>query len=383
MRIALVSNWLPPHGRGGAEAYVATLATWLSDHHEVLVLSGSPPVPLGAADVRSLPGLPPIDGATRNKVVWHLRDQWSVGVYRTTLRNLKEFRPDVVAVHSPQGISASVFSAARRVRVPISYTIHDYNALCLRTSFFKNGLMCGGRCTECLAQRAIRGRLIRNASSFIGRSAFVMNKHIEMLGLDTNRTFVNRHGIPEPMPEMYSQRQPPRSVGFLGTLAENKGLLTLLHSWKKAPSGWQLTIAGTGALATRVEKAVLSQPNIEYRGHVNGSDKERFFRDIDVLVVPSEWQEPLPQVALEGLAYGIPVVASRIGGLVELPFALHFDPGNADSLLECVRDALDPSVYADRRHQLSVERFDWSLEKNLLRQEEILHFTAVGPVGGT
>jgi glycosyltransferase involved in cell wall biosynthesis len=42
------------------------------------------------------------------------------------------------------------------------------------------------------------------------------------------------------------------------------------------------------------------------------------FRAAAMVVVPSIWPEPCPTVALEALAFGRPVVASRIGGLPDL-----------------------------------------------------------------
>ena len=42
-----------------------------------------------------------------------------------------------------------------------------------------------------------------------------------------------------------------------------------------------------------------------------------FFTQIDVLLLPSLWQEPLARVILEAYAYGVPVVGSRRGGIAE------------------------------------------------------------------
>ena len=42
------------------------------------------------------------------------------------------------------------------------------------------------------------------------------------------------------------------------------------------------------------------------------------WRHARVAVVPSRWHEPFPTVAMEALTAGVPVVASRVGGLVDI-----------------------------------------------------------------
>lgn len=72
-----------------------------------------------------------------------------------------------------------------------------------------------------------------------------------------------------------------------------------------------------------------------------GSDrfnKDIFFSNVDFTVVPSVWYENLPGVVYESLSYGIPVIASNIGGIPEMvedgKNGLLFEPGNADELLQ-------------------------------------------------
>ena len=48
------------------------------------------------------------------------------------------------------------------------------------------------------------------------------------------------------------------------------------------------------------------------------SDSIGFLDALDVLVVPSQWEEPFGLVAIEGMARSLPVVATKSGGLVEI-----------------------------------------------------------------
>src|SRR5690606_31120917 len=72
---------------------------------------------------------------------------------------------------------------------------------------------------------------------------------------------------------------------------------------------------------------------IDFVGYVRPAD---FYPTIDVLAVPSVWEEPLGMVAVEGLANHLPVVASNRGGLRETVVdgvnGYHCDPDKPESL---------------------------------------------------
>jgi glycosyltransferase involved in cell wall biosynthesis len=59
------------------------------------------------------------------------------------------------------------------------------------------------------------------------------------------------------------------------------------------------------------------------------------------MVMPSEWYETCPMVLVEGLAHGLPIIASRLGGMREVvsdgETGLLFEPGNAADLAGKVR----------------------------------------------
>ncbi len=63
-----------------------------------------------------------------------------------------------------------------------------------------------------------------------------------------------------------------------------------------------------------------------------------------MLVVPSMWSEGMPQIIVESLAAGTPVVASRLGAMAEMiehgVTGLLFDPGDATDLARTVRQAI-------------------------------------------
>jgi glycosyltransferase involved in cell wall biosynthesis len=102
---------------------------------------------------------------------------------------------------------------------------------------------------------------------------------------------------------------------FVGRLIERKGLDVLLDAFSRVDGG-ELLIAGDGPLRPMVEAAAARDPRIRLIGHVEGEALATAYRDADVLVVPSLY-EPWGLVVHEGLAYGLPVIATDQVGAAE------------------------------------------------------------------
>jgi glycosyltransferase involved in cell wall biosynthesis len=130
-----------------------------------------------------------------------------------------------------------------------------------------------------------------------------------------------------------------REVLFVGRLSPEKGIETLLRAWKLGQ--WPLTVIGDGPLAELVSRhATKSDGRLRYEGYLQQEDVSRAVRRAAILVMPSEWYEAFPLVAVEAFANGLPVVASRLGSMAEIVedgrTGLHFTTGDARDLAEKV-----------------------------------------------
>src|SRR3954451_19399119 len=159
MRIALISNRLPPHPDAlGAQIYAGDLADALAERHEVLILTGAGTPRHDRIQVARLPTLPSLDGraGVGRKVRWQVRDQWNAGAYTEIRRQLRRFAPDVVHTHKLHGLSAAALRAAAAAPCSQVHTAHDLSLLCLRVAMTRGGEPCGGQCTSCLVHRRLR-----------------------------------------------------------------------------------------------------------------------------------------------------------------------------------------------------------------------------------
>ena len=108
---------------------------------------------------------------------------------------------------------------------------------------------------------------------------------------------------------------------FIGRLEREKGLLTLLNGFSKRNGGesLKLKIAGTGSMEDELKVYVKQKKiiDIEFVGFKQGQELEDLTKKAKAIIIPSEWYENYPYSGLEAMAYGKPIIGSRIGGLPE------------------------------------------------------------------
>ena len=131
------------------------------------------------------------------------------------------------------------------------------------------------------------------------------------MGVDPARTVI------APITALAPERPPARTwprLGaetrflFVGRLIERKGLDVLLKAFARLP-GCELWIGGSGPLADVVTAAAAADPRIRVLGYVESEDLPDLCAQVDALVVPSLY-EAWGLVVHEGLAYGLPVIAT-------------------------------------------------------------------------
>ncbi len=139
-------------------------------------------------------------------------------------------------------------------------------------------------------------------------------------------------------------------VVFAGNLVPVKAVDVLLDATAKLPGAGApdafVCIVGGGALAeelaARAKSLGLGEDRVRFTGRVLPADVPRFMNACDVFCLPSR-EEGSPNVVVEALASGKPVVASRVGGIPELITGDNgtlVPPEDADALARALADAL-------------------------------------------
>jgi glycosyltransferase involved in cell wall biosynthesis len=152
-----------------------------------------------------------------------------------------------------------------------------------------------------------------------------------------------------------------RDLIFVGRLVSEKGLQTLIEALKiLAGHGIRpsLTVVGTGPDEARM-KAAGANLDIRFVGALVGETLAHAYCAHRALVIPSVW-ESFGVAALEGLACGCAVIASRVGGLVEAVGGCgdFFPQGDAGALAALIGRPVAPPEREAVRGQLAPHRPD-------------------------
>jgi glycosyltransferase involved in cell wall biosynthesis len=136
-------------------------------------------------------------------------------------------------------------------------------------------------------------------------------RDVVRLGADPNRTVIAPLTAlgPNPPLERTGLLVPgqPRYL-FVGRFIERKGIDVLLAAFRHVDSG-ELWLAGDGPLRSLVEGEAKRDPRIRFLGYADEESLPELYRQADILMVPSLF-EAWGLVVHEGLAYGLPVIAT-------------------------------------------------------------------------
>ena len=278
-------------------------------------------------------------------------------------RVLAAFRPDVIHVGMfSWQLSPLILPLIRRF--PCVYHIQMYNAVCpLGTKMTPDGNLCRRRsglaCLQsgCLTpqswvlrmtQMALWKRWRSSIDSMIAVSDAVRRRHTDD-GVNVQKVIWN--GVPlVPTPRVLSAA--PTAV-FAGRLIPEKGVDILLHAFawvRRAIPSAQLWIAGGGNERARLEQLIddLSlDDSVSMLGFMARDEMERKFSQAWVQIVPGRWEEPFGMVIAEAMMRGSAVVASALGGALDLVedriSGLLVPPGDVAALADAMTTVMSDS----------------------------------------
>jgi glycosyltransferase involved in cell wall biosynthesis len=355
MKVTFVSTLYAPNDSGGAERTVRVLAEGLvARGHDAVVISLAPN---GVARDGVLNGVRvyyvPLanlywkqSSQARSKwasLLWQCIDAYNPLMGRRVAKILAHERPDVLQTGNLQGFSVSVWRAAARLRIPLVQMLHDYYLACPNSCMFKGGVNCARQCRSCHWVGTPRRRLSNLPAAVISLSRRVLQR-LEDSGLFarvTHKTVINGADNTRAVAVPRADKAPgsPLVVGYLGRMENTKGIEVLLDAAARlSPSAVTVLLGGKGSEVYVNElQHRYAGANVQFLGFVKPVE---LFSRIDVLVVPSVWEEPLGRVIYEGYAHGVPAIVSNVGGMPEIVedgrTGFVFQVGDSRQLADCL-----------------------------------------------
>ena len=246
---------------------------------------------------------------------------------------LREFAPDVVHIHN---LFPNIGTAwLRRWEGPVVVSVHNYRSVCSNGLLFRDGKPCA-ECVTDGPMRAITHRCYRDSVVATIPVALSRSRDGRYLLERADAVVTTSYSSDEVLRSLVSPglrtvvipnagadegQKPLRALDrsgwvALGRLSPEKGFAELVRDW---PAGRALTLIGDGE-EEGVIRSEIGKRSIDFRGSVPREELREMLPTFTGLVFPSLWPEAAPQVVVEAMRVGLPVVAhaaNGVAGLVE------------------------------------------------------------------
>lgn len=287
-----------------------------------------------------------------------------------------ELRADVLHMHNMQPLlGPRALAAARAEGARVVLHLHNFRLFCAIGVAFRDG----SPCFRCRGRRTLPGLALRCRGSVPEAAAYAAGLSLHQpTVLEAVDRFVApsryavaqliRLGLPadaiQPLPhylpgESLAGRSRAADGEFAlvaARLAPEKGVGVAIEA--AAISGVPLRVAGDGPLAAQLhEQARALDAPVEFLGRVGGAEVRALLDRAAALVVPSVGSEFAPFAPLEAMAAGVPVVATRSGGVPELVGEEHCVPrGDAPALAAALSALWEDPGHRAERGEAGIER---------------------------
>jgi glycosyltransferase involved in cell wall biosynthesis len=197
----------------------------------------------------------------------------------------------------------------------------------------------------------IIGAMLRNVGAAVAVSRPMLDKLVE-LGAPRGRCALVENGVDRSVFRPQDRLEARRELGlethgplavFVGRLVVEKGVRELVTALRSLP-GVRVALLGPGPLRAELEATSRElEGRLILAGDLPLTEVSRWLAAADALVLPS-WAEGTPNVVLEALAAGRPVVATHVGGIPDViehgVTGLLVPPRDAPALATAMAEAL-------------------------------------------
>lgn len=327
------------------------------------------------------------DFSLGQKILLPFRTIYNPRTCREIRKCIRENKIDVVHVHNTlMLVSPAVYYAARKEKVPVVQTIHNFRLLCPGATFYrdnqvcedclKKGLSCAlkHKCyrgsfsqTLCcvLSMKLHRATGIYKKLTYICLTEFNKKKLLGLKGLKPEQIFVKPNAVSAPealVPELDRQDR----VLFASRLEDLKGIRVLLEAWRLlGAQGPELLLCGDGPLEDWCRGFVEDNKlrNVRLLGRLPNDRVRSLMATSRALILPTQCYEGFPLCIAEAYSVGTPVLVSKLGNGGSLVRSgvtgLKFDQQSPQSIAKTVKKFMN------------TEDVDWQANTNAFYRENL------------
>lgn len=249
--------------------------------------------------------------------------------------------PDVAHVHLIyHQISPSILKTLQELRVPVIMTVHDFKPFFPSPVISEDPRTCNNienyRPGKFIRQKCVKNSMAASAfavfenwvhkkmrlyydyvDQYIAPSQYVFDKLVR-LGVDQSKITLLPHFIE--CSEASETKKTVPYYGFLGRLAPEKDLITLLEAHRRSGAKLMLKIAGEGSFKKTLQNYISTHgiPKVEFVGGLMRNQVDEFICGSEFMVATSSVGETFGLTILEAFCQNKPVLAARAGAYAEL-----------------------------------------------------------------
>lgn len=312
---------------------------------------------------------------------------WNQKTYREIRKLIQNEKPEIVHCHNTFPlISPSIYWACAHENIPVVQTLHNYRLLCVSALLFRKKSIeisnNNNTCELCVKKNfkwsgikygcyrgsklgsltialmlwihKIIGTWSKKVTAYIALTEFQKSKMIEG-GIPEDKIYIKPNFISSEFLNKILNSENIENIEnkdkyflFVGRLSIEKGCETLIKGWEIFQSELikngkndrlNLLIVGDGPEKNKLEKFVSKstfKSTVHFLGKKSKNDVLNLMQNAEFLILPSTWYEGFPMTIIESYACSLPVIASRIGSMIEVinedKTGLLFEVGNENDL---------------------------------------------------
>jgi len=265
------------------------------------------------------------------------RQFYSFHVKKKLKKLIAEEKPDLAYIlHHYNRLSPSIIDACKEMKLPVVMRLSDFFMVCPEGHLLNNSKPCEDCINKSLFS-AVRKRCVKNSrfASAIKACAmkfhrliriyhkvdYVVSPSIFTISKVKHLLRKNIMHIPTLIAESYDSSAKVGDYAlFVGRVEEEKGLMWALKALENTNHKFKIVGNSHSGYDAKLKKYVASHnlKNIEFLGPIYGDELKQLYKNSRFVLLPNVWYENMPNVALEAMSYGKPILSSDLGSMKEI-----------------------------------------------------------------
>ncbi len=285
------------------------------------------------------------------RLVWHLIDMFNLHTFFAVRAILKKERPNLVLSHNIKGLGYLAPLAIRSTGIRHAHTVHDVQLVEPSGLIFptpptpplrkgrKGGVLYAWLCKKLFSSPTMVISPSKWLLDFYTSYGFFQNSKKAVIPNPVIFKEWTSHEGPHEVPhEEKEEHCASLQLLYISQLEPSRGILFLVKILKQWDKNFHLTIVGAGSCEKLLYEELKNDLRFTLPGYVKNEKLGSFYAEADALILPSLCLENAPLTITGSFAHGVPVIASRAGGIPEMVHegktGFVFEPGNTKNLLE-------------------------------------------------